>query len=292
MLAAILRPIIYVWATLNAVDDLTMIFRVMRLGAVLMPVPGVRTTDLCQVCDDVMSDLLKGTDGLEALPCNWACLRVPRCVRMCERVKALSVNSTHYPCIAAGYCDAVAEGEIDSVEECSVGPFFTCSPKRYCVRKRHGLRFSCDLRPGIGRWIGMRNAVGSHAAALAEGLFSQPHCGEPGAGPYCVATPQGLGLVAEMAGHAMSLVYGGLRTIASIESPGGDDDRQWLTFWLILVSFLFVERFLARVILSSFSMYYEAKLLVLLWLLLADGADTLYRKLRQAVLTLCGSWLL
>ena len=173
-----------------------------------------------------MGDLLKGTEGLEALPCNWACLRVPPCVQMCEKVKAASVNSTHYPCIAAGYCDAVAEGEIDSAAECSVGPFFRCTPSRYCQRKRKGFRFSCDLRPGIGRWIGMRNAVGTHAAALADGLFSQPHCGEPGAGPYCIATPTGIGAVAEGIGHVLSVIYGGWKTIASIESPGGDDDRQ------------------------------------------------------------------
>ena len=70
-----LKPIVVMWATLNAIDDLTMLFRVARLGAVL--VPGQNEADLCSVCDDVMGDLLKGTDGLEALPCKWACLRVP-----------------------------------------------------------------------------------------------------------------------------------------------------------------------------------------------------------------------
>ena len=255
-------------------------------------IPGGSRADLCDVCDDVMGDLLKGTEGLEALPCNWACLRVPPCVQMCEKVKAASVNSTHYPCIAAGYCDAVAEGEIDSVAECSVGPFFRCTPSRYCQRKRKGFRFSCDLRPGIGRWIGMRNAVGTHAAALADGLFSQPHCGEPGAGPYCIATPTGIGAVAEGIGHILSVIYGGWKTIASIESPGGDDDRQWLTFWLILTILLFVERYLARVVLSTFPLYYEAKLIMLLWLLFRDGADDVYRMLRRVVTKTVGGRLL
>lgn len=135
-MVAVLRPIIFAWATLNAVDDLTMLFRVARLGAVL--VPGQGDTDLCSVCDDVMGDLLKGTDGIEALPCNWACLRIPKCVQMCEAVKASAANSSHYPCIAAGYCNAIEEGEVDSAVECEVGPFFSCSPKRYCVRKRKG----------------------------------------------------------------------------------------------------------------------------------------------------------
>ena len=150
--------------------------------------------------------------------------------------------------LAAGYC---VDGEIDSVDECTVGPFFTCNPSRYCVRKRKGFRVSCELRPGIGRWIGMRNAVGTHAAALTEGLWKQPHCGEPGAGPYCIAEPKGVGALAEGVGHVLSVVYGGWSTIVSIESPGGDDDRQWLTFWLILTLLLFVERYLARVLLST-----------------------------------------
>ena len=30
---------------------------------------------------------------------------------------------------------------------------------------------------------------------------------------------------------------------AQVETPGGDDDRQWLTFWLIYFAFSGVERF-------------------------------------------------
>lgn len=138
---------------------------------------GVKT-DLCEVCDDVMGDLLKGSDGVAALPCSWACLRIPACMRMCEVVKTASQNSSHFPCIAAGYCDPIEEGGVDAAVECSVAPPLRCVPSRYCVRKFHGLRMSCQLRPGIGRWVGMRNAVGSHAAALADGLWAQPRCGE------------------------------------------------------------------------------------------------------------------
>ena len=79
----------------------------------------------------------------------------------------------------------------------------------------------------------------------------------------------------------MTLIAGAAFSIRAIETPGGDDDRQWLTFWLILTILLFVERFLARVILSSMPMYYEIKLALLCWLMLAGGADTVYRKLRR-----------
>eukprot|EP00584_Thalassiosira_punctigera_P007528 CAMPEP_0172542362 /NCGR_PEP_ID=MMETSP1067-20121228/12993_1 /TAXON_ID=265564 ORGANISM="Thalassiosira punctigera, Strain Tpunct2005C2" /NCGR_SAMPLE_ID=MMETSP1067 /ASSEMBLY_ACC=CAM_ASM_000444 /LENGTH=364 /DNA_ID=CAMNT_0013328593 /DNA_START=92 /DNA_END=1183 /DNA_ORIENTATION=- len=67
----------------------------------------------------------------------------------------------------------------------------------------------------------------------------------------------------------------------AIESLGGSDDRQWLTFWVILTNLLFIERFFARVILSNFSYYYHAKLLVLAWLVWRNGADTCYRTLRR-----------
>ena len=264
-----------------------MLFRVARLASVV--IPGGDKSELCNVCDDVMGDLLSGTDGIEALPCNWACLRIPKCVEMCERVKDSAANSTHFPCIAAGYCDPIEEGQVEADVECSVAPIFRCVPKRYCQAMRTGFKMSCRLKPGIGRWVGMKNAVGEHAGLLATGLLGQQHCGEPGAGPYCIAKPTGLGAVAEAAGHVLSMLYGSIRTVQGIESPGGDDDRQWLTFWLILTILLFVERFLARVILSSLPMYYELKLGLLCWLMLAGGADTVYRKLRRLLVNTFGN---
>ena len=254
-LVAALKPVVIVWASLNAIDDLSLALRLGRPLPALLP--GVRRDGMCELCDDVMGDLLKGAEGLEALPCGWACLRVPACVKMCEAVRSVSRNSSHSPCVAAGYCEA---DDIDVDVECELAPPLRCVPSRYCQRVRSGLKLSCVLRPGIGRWLGMRNAVGTHAAALAGGLLKQPRCGEAGAGPYCVASPRGVGAAAEAAGHVLSLLYGGVRTVSSIESPGGDDDRQWLTFWLILTILLFVERWLARVVLSTFPLYYEAKL--------------------------------
>ena len=268
------KPVVVLYMGLNALDDLSVLMRLARLTTVVLP--GTDKSDLCDVCDDVMGDILT-MGGIDAIPCTLACLRVPACVRMCETVKAASQNSSKFPCIAAGYCDAVDEGMVESDVECSVAPILRCVPSRYCRRRRQGFKMSCDLKPGIGRWVGIKNTVNTHAAAIADGLLSQPACGEPGAGPYCIAAPRGLGAVAEAAGHVLSLVYGGLQTIASIETPGGDDDRQWLTFWLILTVLLFLERFLARVILSTFPLYYEAKLALLLWLLLGGGADTARR---------------
>ena len=123
---AIAKPIVVIWAGLNAIDDLSLLFRFARLGSVLVPgLSSLQPHMMCDVCDDVMGDLLKGSDGLEALPCGAACLRIPACVRMCENLKNAATNSSHFPCIAAGYCDAVEEGEADADVECRVGAFFS-----------------------------------------------------------------------------------------------------------------------------------------------------------------------
>ena len=103
----ILKPVVIVWAGLNAVDDLALMIRVARLG--VATVRPRRTTDddnadLCDVCDDVMGDLLAGVDGLQAIPCRQACLGLQRCMDMCEAVQDASQTSTEFPCVAAGFC--------------------------------------------------------------------------------------------------------------------------------------------------------------------------------------------
>jgi hypothetical protein len=225
-----LKPIGMIWMALNVVDDLSLVMRVLKLGTVLIPgMSHLSPHMMCDVCEDVMADLMKGSEGLEQLPCGATCFKFPPCVNMCEKIKQSAGNSTHFPCIAAGYCSA--EGEIEADIECTVAPVLRCVPARYCQRKMNGLKMSCSLKPGMGRWVGMANAAGAQATALAGGLTSQKRCGEEGAGPYCIAEAQGLGKVAEALGHVLSLVYGGYQTVAAIETPGGDDDVQWLTFW-------------------------------------------------------------
>ena len=267
--AVLVRPLIVLWAGLNALDDVGGMLRLARLLSATLPGHKERF-HLCEVCDDVMSNLLKGSEGLLSVPCSWACLRIPRCMRMCEALQAHGQNSSHFPCIAAGYCDAVAEGEVDAAVECSVAPMLRCVPERLCKRERQGYKLACVLKPGIGRWVGMRNALTKNSAALAAALLRQPHCNEPDAGPFCIATPTGLGWLAETLGHILTLGYGSAQTVRAIETPGGDDDRQWLTFWLILALLLTVERS-ARVLLSTFPRYYEAKLCLLTWLLFRGG---------------------
>ena len=283
-----LRPFLAIWGALAVVDEIGFIFRIARLAGVGMKLMtrggsqhGSSDGAMCAICDDVMGDVLQGTEGLQSLPCKMACLRIPACVEMCERIKSVSGNSTRFPCIAAGYC---RDEDDEAPTTCAVEPGFRCVPERYCARRRRGLKLVCELKPGIGRWVGMKNTVSSHAASLAEALYNQPRCGEPGAGDFCIASPRGLGAIAERAGHILALGYGCVNSIGAIESQGGDDDRVWLTYWLVLALMSAAEQF-ARVLLSAFPRYYEVKLIALLWLVLRPNtSDDLYRWLRARLI--------
>ena len=43
----------------------------------------------------------------------------------------------------------------------------------------------------------------------------------------------------------LSLGYGMLSTVHALETPGGDDDRQWLTYWVIIALLSALESFAA-----------------------------------------------
>ena len=74
---------------------------------------------------------------------------------------------------------------------------------------------------------------------------------------------------------------GTLASVRAVETPGGDDDRQWLTFWICFFLFTALERFTSVILSSLLPFYYEAKLLMLCWLMFYQGADTVYRTLRR-----------
>jgi hypothetical protein len=281
LIVAVFKPLIYIWAGLNVIDDIALLIRLGRLGASVVPYPGKKAEDMCGVCDDVIGDLLVGSDGISVIPCSAACLGMSKCIEMCEKVKETSESSTEFPCVAAGFCDPMETGYVTSSDiDCKAGRFFSCKPRQYCRRKREKFKFKCELRPGIGRWNGIKTLASTHTVALAEGLANQRHCGEEGASKYCIARPLGTGIYAEWLGHFISLFVGGYKTVYAIETPGGDDDRQWLTFWLIFSVWLFFERYFARVVLSTIPFYYECKLGLLFWLITKSGAELCYRRLR------------
>ncbi len=52
----------------------------------------------------------------------------------------------------------------------------------------------------------------------------------------------------------------------ALESPGHDDDVQWLTYWTIFGFFSFAEGFALRALLYYFPWYFSFKTLFILWL--------------------------
>ena len=52
----------------------------------------------------------------------------------------------------------------------------------------------------------------------------------------------------------------------AIESPGAQDDIQWLTYWVVFGFFNFTESFALRIVLYYFPWYFAFKTIFVLWL--------------------------
>jgi len=67
-------------------------------------------------------------------------------------------------------------------------------------------------------------------------------------------------------------------SVKAIESPGRNDDTQWLTYWVVFGFFTFVETFALRIVLYYLPWYFAFKSVFILWLQLPAfrGAETLY----------------
>merc|ERR1719182_814600 len=127
-----------------------------------------------------------------------------------------------------------------------------CVPSNACEYKFP----KCELRAGFKKWKKVGKMMSEQLGALTDGFKHRKKCSEPDAGPYCIKESEGLGWLAEWAGLLMSLVGGFALSVRAIETPGGDDDRQWLTFWIIFVIFSMIEQY-ADVLLSKLPRYYE-----------------------------------
>lgn len=240
----LLKPFLYLWAGLNFIDDVSVVMKIFRLvGASTFNRRGEENPEsICNLCDDLMENILRGSEGVEAVPCSWICLRTKKCTSMCRKIQEVSQTSSNFPCVAAGYCDQDENASSPNEIDCKKGPLYSCEPKKFCRKKRRGLKYTCDLKPGVSRWIHMKKTATVYTAALASGLIYQKRCDEPDAGPYCIAKPSGTGQVADLLGVLLSLVYGGYHSVIAIETPGGDDDQQWLTFWVILFASICMEQ--------------------------------------------------
>ncbi|KII94455.1 hypothetical protein PLICRDRAFT_36727 [Plicaturopsis crispa FD-325 SS-3] len=72
----------------------------------------------------------------------------------------------------------------------------------------------------------------------------------------------------------------------ALESPGAQDDVQWLTYWVVFGFFNFLESFALRVVLYYFPWYFAFKTVFILWLQLPAfrGAQTTYQTVLKPVL--------
>jgi len=72
----------------------------------------------------------------------------------------------------------------------------------------------------------------------------------------------------------------------AIESPGVQDDVQWLTYWVVFGFFNFLETFALRIVLYYVPFYFAFKTVFVLWLQLPQfrGAQTMYHTLLKPVI--------
>ncbi|KAI0317918.1 TB2/DP1, HVA22 family-domain-containing protein [Amylostereum chailletii] len=72
----------------------------------------------------------------------------------------------------------------------------------------------------------------------------------------------------------------------ALESPGHDDDVQWLTYWIVFGFFNFTEGFALRLVLYYFPWYFTFKSIFILWLQLPAfrGAQATYYTVLKPVL--------
>jgi len=68
-------------------------------------------------------------------------------------------------------------------------------------------------------------------------------------------------------------------SLKALETPGHDDDTQWLTYWIIFGAFNFVES-LSKVLVAWFPYYFTFKTIFILYLILPStrGASVVYTK--------------
>ncbi|KAH8111421.1 TB2/DP1, HVA22 family-domain-containing protein [Phellopilus nigrolimitatus] len=97
-------------------------------------------------------------------------------------------------------------------------------------------------------------------------------------------------LINSLAAPVSNLIGWGLPAYLSfkaIESPGAQDDVQWLTYWVVFGFFNFLESFAQRIVLYYFPWYFAFKTVFVLWLQLPAfrGAQTTYHTVLKPVLS-------
>ncbi|XP_012439013.1 HVA22-like protein e [Gossypium raimondii] len=82
-----------------------------------------------------------------------------------------------------------------------------------------------------------------------------------------------------LAGPVVMLLYPLYASVIAIESPGKDDDEQWLAYW-ILYSLLTLTEMVFQSVLEWIPIWYSVKLVFMAWLVLPQfrGAAFIYER--------------
>ena len=77
--------------------------------------------------------------------------------------------------------------------------------------------------------------------------------------------------------NLIGVAYPVFMSFHALETEGADDDKQWLTYWVVFGCFTIVDQF-AGIVLRLIPFYYVLKVAVLIWMFHPSslGAITLY----------------
>ena len=75
----------------------------------------------------------------------------------------------------------------------------------------------------------------------------------------------------------IGVAYPAFMSFVALESEGEDDDKQWLTYWVVFGTFSIIDQF-TGIILSLIPFYYVLKVAFLIWMFhpTSQGATTIY----------------
>jgi hypothetical protein len=127
----------------------------------------------CTLCDKIITVVLAGDPegGFEEIDCNGVCLRLQRCIQICDKLKTALQTSAKFPCVAAGYCPAV--DEFGPMPKCKYKFPASCSPSNVCQFKN----MHCQLSEGYKQWRRMNAMLTQNLGAVAGALTNMPKCG-------------------------------------------------------------------------------------------------------------------
>ncbi|KAF9983028.1 ER membrane protein DP1/Yop1 [Modicella reniformis] len=85
--------------------------------------------------------------------------------------------------------------------------------------------------------------------------------------------------------NLLGWVYPAYRSFKALETPGNEDDKQWLTYWTVYGFVSILESF-TDTLLYWFPFYFLIKTIFLLWLMIPafNGAVTIYNRILRPFL--------